>query len=63
MRAGEEIDMPVFFFLDPEMLEDPTMDNVNNVTLSYTFFQTAEEEALEEEEEEEEEEGGETASQ
>lgn len=37
--------MPVFFFLDPEMLDDPTMDNVNNVTLSYTFFKTAEEEA------------------
>lgn len=48
MRAGEEIDMPVFFFLDPEMLDDPTMDNVNNVTLSYTFFQTAEEDAVEE---------------
>ncbi|CAN0564042.1 unnamed protein product, partial [Laminaria digitata] len=55
LRAGEEIDMPVFFFLDPEMLDDPTMDNVNNVTLSYTFFQTAEEEAVEEEDEEEEE--------
>ena len=46
--------MPVFFFLDPEMLDDPTMDNVNNVTLSYTFFQTAEEEARPEEEEEDE---------
>ncbi|CAM9573174.1 unnamed protein product, partial [Sphacelaria rigidula] len=43
LRAGEEIDMPVFFFLDPDMLDDPAMDNVNNVTLSYTFFQTAEE--------------------
>lgn len=46
--------MPVFFFLDPEMLDDPAMDNVNNVTLSYTFFQTAEENAVEEEDEEEE---------
>ena len=57
--------MPVFFFLDPEMLDDPTMDNVNNVTLSYTFFQTAEEDAIEEEEEgeEEEERDGEPASQ
>lgn len=56
LRSGEEIDMPVFFFLDPEMLDDPTMDNVNNVTLSYTFFQTAEEDAVVEEEEDDEEE-------
>eukprot|EP00904_Undaria_pinnatifida_P005313 jgi/Undpi1/1911/HiC_scaffold_12.g05298.m1 len=69
LRAGEEIDMPVFFFLDPEMLDDPVMDNVNNVTLSYTFFQTAEEDAVEEEEDDDEEEeegegdGGQTASQ
>lgn len=47
--------MPVFFFLDPEMLEDPAMDNVNNVTLSYTFFQTAEEDAVDEEDDDEEE--------
>ena len=56
LRAGEEIDMPVFFFLDPEMLDDPTMDSVNNVTLSYTFFQTAEEDAVVEQEDDEEEE-------
>lgn len=45
--------MPVFFFLDPEMMDDPAMDNVNNVTLSYTFFQTAEETPLDDEDEEE----------
>ncbi|CAM9818831.1 unnamed protein product [Hapterophycus canaliculatus] len=55
LRAGEEIDMPVFFFLDPEMLDDPTMDSVNNVTLSYTFFQTAEEEPVVEQEEDDDE--------
>lgn len=52
--------MPVFFFLDPEILDDPAMDSVNNVTLSYTFFQTAEEdEALEgdDDDDDEEEEG------
>jgi Cytochrome c oxidase assembly protein CtaG/Cox11 len=43
LRAGEEIDMPVFFFLDPEMLDDPAMDNVSDITLSYTFFKTGEE--------------------
>ena len=39
----EEIDMPVFFFLDPEMAEDPAMRGVSCITLSYTFFKTGEE--------------------
>ena len=39
----EEIDMPVFFFIDPEMVDDPAMDNISNITLSYTFFKTGEE--------------------
>ncbi|CAN0029089.1 unnamed protein product [Heterosigma akashiwo] len=59
LRAGEEVDMPVFFFLDPEFLEDPAMDSVNNITLSYTFFKTGEDEiglSGEEEEEEDDEE-------
>lgn len=49
LRAGEEIDMPVFFFIDKDILLDPAMDHVNNITLSYTFFKTEgdEEEELE----------------
>ncbi len=43
LGPGEEIDMPVFFFLDPEMVEDPAMANVRVITLSYTFFKTGEE--------------------
>ena len=39
----EEIDMPVFFYIDPEFLDDPAMDGVNSITLSYTFFKTDEE--------------------
>ena len=34
------MDMPVFFFIDPEIMDDPGLKHVNNVTLSYTFFQT-----------------------
>lgn len=36
--------MPVFFFIDPEFLDDPAMNSVNYITLSYTFFKTGEEE-------------------
>ena len=39
----EEIDMPVFFYIDPEIVDDPSMKNVNNIMLSYTFFKTGEE--------------------
>lgn len=43
LKPREEVDMPVFFFVDPEMLNDPSMENVHEITLSYTFFKTDEE--------------------
>lgn len=56
LSGGEEIDMPVFFFIDPEFVDDPAMDAVTNITLSYTFFKTGEEKnednVVQEEEEE-----------
>mmetsp|Transcript_6604 Transcript_6604/g.15152 ORF Transcript_6604/g.15152 Transcript_6604/m.15152 type:complete len:245 (-) Transcript_6604:80-814(-) len=44
LRPGDDIDMPVFFFIDKDILSDPAMDHVNNITLSYTFFKTGEDE-------------------
>nr|YP_007890656.1 heme biosynthesis protein [Jakoba bahamiensis]AGH24150.1 heme biosynthesis protein [Jakoba bahamiensis] len=38
LKPHESIDMPVFFFIDPEFLEDPKMSEVDSITLSYTFF-------------------------
>lgn len=38
LQPKEEVDMPVFFFVDPDILDDPQMKNVNTLTLSYTFF-------------------------
>ncbi|KUI58014.1 Cytochrome c oxidase assembly protein COX11, mitochondrial [Cytospora mali] len=38
LNAGETVDMPVFFYLDPDMLTDLNMKGVETVTLSYTFF-------------------------
>ena len=59
LLPGETVDMPVFFFIDPEIVDDPALKHVNNVTLSYTFFQTdVDYDDDEEDEEEEEEEKG-----
>ena len=38
LAAGETVDMPVFFYIDPDVLEDFNMRNVKTVTLNYTFF-------------------------
>jgi len=38
LEAGESADMAVSFFIDPAIMEDHNLDEVNTVTLSYTFF-------------------------
>ncbi|CAI0462134.1 unnamed protein product [Linum tenue] len=38
LLPGEQVDMPVFFYIDPEFETDPKMDGINNIILSYTFF-------------------------
>lgn len=37
-RAGEKVDMPVFFYIDPEFATDARLRGVDQLTLSYTFF-------------------------
>ncbi|KAF1852150.1 uncharacterized protein K460DRAFT_299962 [Cucurbitaria berberidis CBS 394.84] len=38
LNAGETVDMPVFFYIDPEFVMDGNMKGIETVTLSYTFF-------------------------
>jgi cytochrome c oxidase assembly protein subunit 11 len=38
LNAGETVDMPVFFYIDPDFVNDPNMKGIEQVTLSYTFF-------------------------
>ena len=42
LKAGETAEMPVTFFVDPEIMDDPEMDDVSTITLSYTFFKAPE---------------------
>mmetsp|Transcript_17281 Transcript_17281/g.35500 ORF Transcript_17281/g.35500 Transcript_17281/m.35500 type:complete len:308 (+) Transcript_17281:83-1006(+) len=59
LLPGETVDMPVFFFIDPEMLDDPQVSYVTDVTLSYTFFQTDEDDDDDDEVDDDEVDGGE----
>lgn len=37
LQPGQEVTMPVLYFVDPAMLDDPNMAGVEQITLSYTF--------------------------
>ena len=38
LQPGESIDMPVAFFVEPDIDQDINLDEVKTITLSYTFF-------------------------
>ena len=39
VEPGQEISMPVLFFVDPQLDEDKRLADVKDITLSYTFFE------------------------
>lgn len=38
LEAGETVEMPVVFFIDPRIVEDKNARDVGEITLSYTFY-------------------------
>uniref|UniRef100_A0A0N4ZKE4 Cytochrome c oxidase assembly protein COX11, mitochondrial n=1 Tax=Parastrongyloides trichosuri TaxID=131310 RepID=A0A0N4ZKE4_PARTI len=39
LNPGEEVDLPVFFYIDPDYANDPNLEYLDSILLSYTFFE------------------------
>lgn len=40
LAPGQTAEMPVLFYVDPAILQDPDVGKITNLTLSYTFFKS-----------------------
>ena len=38
LKPGESVRMPVIFYVDPKLREDPDTQHIDEITLSYTFY-------------------------
>ena len=38
LQPGDTMDMPVVFYVDPDIVDVPELKNITTITLSYTFF-------------------------
>lgn len=42
LMPGQDVRMPVIYYVDPAILDDPGASNIEEITLSYTFNETPE---------------------
>ncbi|MEQ1618238.1 MAG: cytochrome c oxidase assembly protein [Terricaulis sp.] len=45
LAPGEEADLPVIYFINPDIVDDPDTRELATLTLSYTFFRAADQSA------------------
>jgi cytochrome c oxidase assembly protein subunit 11 len=45
LQPGQQVDMPVIYYVDPKILQDPDTRDVQAITLSYTFHKTPDSDA------------------
>jgi cytochrome c oxidase assembly protein subunit 11 len=38
LKGGQSVDMPVVFYVDPRIKDDPDTKSIDEITLSYTFY-------------------------
>ncbi len=41
IKPGEQVRMPVLYYVDPKLLDDPDTRDIEEITLSYTFHRAA----------------------
>jgi cytochrome c oxidase assembly protein subunit 11 len=46
LKPGESMNMPVTFFIDPDIYKDENVKEVNEITLSYTFMKSMDQSLL-----------------
>ena len=47
LNPGESMNMPVTFFIDPDLYKDENVQEVNEITLSYTFMKSMDQSKVE----------------
>ncbi|ODT69084.1 MAG: cytochrome c oxidase assembly protein [Pelagibacterium sp. SCN 63-23] len=38
LQPGETVEMPIVFFVDPDLADNPELNTIKEITLSYTFY-------------------------
>ncbi len=46
LQPGQTMRMPVLYYVDPAIMDDPETKDIKEITLSYTFYRSTDERAL-----------------